>query len=164
MSDLAKAVARSGALDAGMLREFGKWKLPGVVTPSEDGFTTPEEAVAAIEEALTSEDQVAVRITDLDVVKHYLQSRRRGKLHVVNSEKETSGAWPVTYGIIHRNNQDEYIIPWNSDSIEDLLTNGETYLATEDKQKVYFSTITDLYFGQQKAFMLCIQRKTNGRK
>lgn len=154
MSELAKAIAMSGALDTGMLRELSKWKLPGVVVPDEDGFSTPEAAVEAIEEAITGADQVEVRVTDLDVLKNFLQSRKEGKLHVVNDERDTQGTWSITFGTIRRLTHTDYIIPWNSDSIEALLTNGQTYLLDE-KKKVYFARITDLYFGDQKAFMLC---------
>lgn len=154
MSDLSKAVVLSGALDANMLKELTRWRLPGVVLPAEGQFNTPEEAVEAIEEAMTGQEQVEVRITDLDVLKCYLQSRKDGKLRIVNDERGTSGTWPVVFGVIKRAKYVDYILPWNSDSIEALLTNGQSYLL-DDKKKVYFSLVTELYFGDQKAFILC---------
>lgn len=164
MSDLAKAMAQSGALDASMLQEFAKWRLPGVVLPEDGMFDTPEKAVEAIEDAMTSAEQVEVRVTDLDVLKSYLQTRKEGKLHIVNDEKGTKGTWNVTFGTIKRPSHIDYIIPWNASSIEELLTNGQSYLLDE-KKKVYFSLVTDLYFGEQKAFMLCTPiREGHGKR
>lgn len=154
MTDLAKAIAMSGALNEGMLRELMKWRLPGVIVPDGQVFETPEAAVEAIEEALTGKSQVEVRVTDLDVVKNFLMNRREGKLHLV-TDQGTRGTWPVTFGVIDRKSHFDYIIPWNSDTIEVLLTNGESCLIDDHKKKVYFGTVTDLYFGEQKAFILC---------
>lgn len=163
MSDLSKAVVLSGALDANMLKELTRWKLPGVTLPAEGQFTTPEEAVEAIEEAMTGRELVEVRVTDLDVLKCYLQSRKDGKLRIVNDERGTSGSWPVVFGVIKRPRHTDYILPWNSDSIEALLTNGQSYLL-DGKKKVYFSLVTELYFGDQKAFILCTPAKEDHGK
>lgn len=163
MSELARAVLQSGAIDEGMLRELNKWKLPGVVVPSEDGFKSPEEAIEAIETAMTSASQVEVRITDLDILKNWLQTRKSGKLHLV-TENGTTATLPVTFGIINRHNYVDYIIPWNNDSIEVMLTNGESYLLDE-KKKVFFSSVMDLYFEDTKAFIVCTPiREGNGNR
>lgn len=162
-SDLARAVTQSGVLDADMLRELSKWKLPGVVVPSEGGFTTPEEAIEAIEEAMTSAGQVEVRVTDLDILKNFLQTRKHGKLHVV-AEDGTKGTLNVTFGTINRHNYVDYIIPWNNDSIEGILTNGESHLI-DDKKKIFFASVMDLYFEDTKAFMVCTPiREGNGKR
>lgn len=162
-SDLARAVIQSGALDTDMLRELNKWKLPGVIVPSEAGFSTPEEALEAIEEAMTSADQVEVRVTDLDILKNYLQTRKSGKLHIV-TEDGSRGQLNVTFGTINRRNYVDYIIPWNNDSIEAILTNGESHLL-DDKKKIYFSAVMDLYFEDTKAFMVCTPiREGNGKR
>lgn len=153
MSDLARAITQSGALDENMLREMMKWKLPGVVLPETEAFQSPEEAVEAIEEAMTSANQVEVRVTELDVLKTYLQTRKRGKLHLV-TENGTTGDFPVTFGTISRLTHVDYIIPWDSDSVEVLLTNGQSYLL-DDKKKVYFGTVMELFFEDNKAFIVC---------
>jgi len=153
MSELARAVTQSGALDETMLQELKKWKLPGVVVPEGDGFKSPEEAIEAIEEAMTSANQVEVRVTDLDILKNFLQTRKSGKLHLV-TENGSSGTLNVTFGTINRRNYIDYIIPWNNDSIEAMLTNGESYLL-DDKKKVFFSSVLDLYFEDTKAFIIC---------
>jgi hypothetical protein len=164
MTDLAKAIAMSGALNEGMLRELTKWRLPGVVVPDGQAFGTPEEAVEAIEEALTSAGQVEMRVTDLDVLKDFLVSRKEGKLYLVG-EQGARGTWPVTFGVIDRRSHLDYIIPWNSDTIEMLLTNGESCLIDDKKKKIYFGSVTDLYFGEQKAFILCTPiREGHGKR
>lgn len=157
MSDLSNAIALSGAIDADMLRELTKWRLPGVALPAGDLFASPEEAIEAIEDAMTSANQVEVRITDLDVLKHYLKTRKDGKLHVV-AEHGAKGTYPVVFGTIDRTSHKDYIIPWRSNSIEELLTNGESYLL-DDKKKVYFSAVNELYFDDQKAFMVLTPSK-----
>lgn len=163
MSELARAVTQSGALDESMLRELNKWKLPGVVVPDGAGFTSPEEALEAIEEAMTSANQVEVRVTDLDILKNFLQTRKSGKLHLV-TEDGTKGTLNVTFGTISRRNYVDYIIPWNNDSLEVILTNGESYLL-DDKKKIFFSSVMDLYFEDTKAFMVCTPtRESNGKR
>lgn len=157
MSDLSNAIALSGAIDADMLRELTKWRLPGVALPADDFFSSPEEAIEAIEDAMTSANQVEVRVTDLDILKHYLKTRKDGKLHVV-AEHGAKGTYPVVFGTIERTSHKDYIIPWRSDSIEELLTNGESYLI-DDKKKVYFSSVSELYFGAQKAFIVLTPSK-----
>ncbi len=162
MSDLSNAIALSGAIDADMLRELTKWRLPGVVLPEGNPFASPEEAIEAIEEAMTSADQVEVRVTDLDILKYYLKTRKDGKLHVV-AEHGAKGTYPVVFGTIDRTSHKDYIIPWRSQSIEELLTNGESYLL-DDKKKVYFSSVSELYFNDQKAFMVLTPSKESHGK
>jgi hypothetical protein len=159
MTGLASAVAQSGALDEGMLRELAKWRLPlelpdSAATP----FETPEEAVDAIEEAVESRAAVEVRATDLDVLKQYLATATKGKLHIVTQLE--NGTFPVTYGLTKFG---DYIIPWQADSLVEFLTNGESYLQAKGG-KVYFSTVQELYFGERKVFIQCTpHRETNGR-
>lgn len=158
MSELAKVMALSGALDEGMLKEFSKWKLP-IVVPDDDPYDSPEEAIEAIEEALTSAGQVEVRATDLDVLKQFLRTQRNGKLHLVTSKEKTTVQ--ATFGVTAMG---EYIIPWRGDSIVDMLTNGESHLL-DGKRKVFISDVQELYFGDTKVFILCtpIKEKKHGK-
>jgi hypothetical protein len=148
MSELTKVMVLSGALDVGMLQELNKWKLP-IVVPDDDPFESPEEAIEAIEEALSSSGQVEVRATDLDVMKQYLRTQRKGKLHLVHPHEK--GTFEVTFGVTAMG---EYIIPWRTDSIVDLLTNGESHLL-DGRRKVYIANVQELYFGDTKVFILC---------
>jgi hypothetical protein len=159
MTELSAAVAQSGALDEGMLRELAKWRLPlELPATSEEIFATPEEAVEAIEEAVESRAAVEVRATDLDVLKQYLATATKGKLHIVTQVE--SGTFPVTYGLTKFG---DFIIPWQADSLVEYLTNGESYLQAKGG-KVYFSTVQELYFGERKVFIQCTpHRERNGR-
>lgn len=159
MTGLSAAIAQSGALDEGMLRELAKWRLPlALPDASEELFETPEEAVEAIEEAVESKAAVEVRATDLDVLKQYVSTATKGKLHVVTQVE--SGTFPVTYG---RTKFGDYIIPWQADSLVEYLTNGESYLQAKGG-KVYFSIVQELYFGDRKVFIQCTpQEERNGR-
>lgn len=148
MSKLTEAVALSGALDPDMVREMCKWKLP-VEVPEASPYTSPEEAVAAIEEALEGKEQVEIRSTDLDVLKQYLKTQHRGRLHIVTPHE--SGTFEVMMGITPMG---DYIIPWKSDSLAEHLTNGESYII-DGRKKVHLSDVRDLYFGERKAFILC---------
>jgi hypothetical protein len=153
MSDLTKAVALSGAIDPGMFKEFSKWKLPVEIPNDTDLYDSPEEAIEAIEEAMTGQEQVEVRATDLDVLKQFLRTKRKGKLHLVTSKG--SGTLEIEFGV---STLGEYIIPWNADSIVDIMTNGESHIL-DVRRKVFVSDVTELYFGGNKAFMLCVPVK-----
>lgn len=157
MTELAKVVALSGALDPEMLRELVRWRLP-IEVPEEAPFTSPEEAVAAIEEAQQDRDLVQVRATELDAVQQFNRTKQKAKLHLVAGGE--SGTYDILCGL---NDKDEYIIPWQSDSIVDILTNGESYLI-DGRKKVYFADVVELYFGKKKAFVLCTPiREAHGK-
>lgn len=148
MTALTEAVARAGLVNEDMVKELQKWGLPVGLTES-DFYPDKEAAVQAIQEAIEEPGQVEVKQTDLDCLRQYLETRSEAKLHVVSGiEKAT---FPVSFG---RTLMGEYIIPWRSNSIVELMTNGDTYLL-DDKKKVYFQDVRELYFGDVKAFMVC---------
>lgn len=152
MSELTKAVALSGAINTEMLAELSHWRLP-IDLPEGDPFESPEEAIAAIEEAMTGSEQVEIRTTDLDVLKQYLRTKRKGKLHLAASRG--SGTIDIEFGVTVLG---EYIIPWNADSIVDIMTNGESHIL-DVRRKVFVTSVVELYFGDNKAFMLCTPSK-----
>lgn len=156
MSKLTEAIALSGALDPAMLSEILKWKLPTDV-PDGEPYRTADEAVAAIEEAQTGYDQVEIRVSDPDVMKHYVRTRKHGKLHVVMDDASDTFDWE--FGMTPTG---EYILQWNDGTATDVLCNGETYLL-DGKRKVFFSRVQDLYFGDKRMFISCSPRRlTNG--
>lgn len=157
MSELTKAVTLSGAIDTEMLREFAKWKLP-VEVLNDDLYDSPEEAIEAIEEAMTGSDQVELRTTDLDALKQFLRTKRKGKLHLTTSKG--SGTIDVEFGV---SAMGEYIVPWNADSIAEIIMNGESYIL-DVRRKVFITDVTELYFGGNKAFMLCTPRREQHAK
>lgn len=158
MSDLTKAVALSGAIDVEMLREFSKWKLPVDVPNGDELYESPEEAIAAIEDAMTGSEQVEIRTTDLDVLKQFLRTKRKGKLYLTTSKG--SGTIDIDFGV---SAMGEYIIPWSADSIIDIMTNGESHVL-DVRRKVFVTEVTELYFGGNKAFMLCTPRREQHAK
>jgi len=152
MSELTRVMAQSGALDPSMLQEFAKWKLP-IEVPDDDPLDTAEEVVEAIEAAVESQEQVEIRATDLDVLRQYMRTQAKGKLHI--STELEKGSFPVTYGTTKFG---EYIIPWQAESLVDYLTNGESHLKVGGNQ-VYFATVQELFFGDRKVFILCTPRR-----
>lgn len=156
MSKLTEAIALSGALDQAMLGEILKWRLPATV-PEGEPYTTADEAVAAIEDAQSSYDQVEIRVSDPDALRHYMTTRKPGKLRVVMEDATSTFDWE--YGVTPMG---DYILRWNDGTNTDVLCNGETCLL-DGKRKVFFGRVQDLYFGDQRMFILCTPRKlTNG--
>lgn len=149
MRPLSEAIARSGALDRDMLQEIVHWKLPLELPDGKTAFTSVDEVVEALEDAIDSEDQVVSRYTELDVLQGYLTTKKRGKLHIVSDYE--SADLDTSFG---RNKAGDYIIPWSSDSIEDMMTNGETFLK-DGNRKVFFSEVREVFYGDRKAFIVC---------
>jgi hypothetical protein len=52
----------------------------------------------------------------------------------------------------------EFVIPWKSESIYDLMISGDTYLRYKEDGKTvkaYFTDVREVFFGETKAFMVC---------
>lgn len=154
MSDLAKAVVRSGAVDGDMLKELAHWKLP-VSVPQEEPFTSATEALAAIEDAQDAESQVEVRVTDPDLIRQFDATKNPCKLKVyANEDQSHTLNWE--YGVTLLG---EYILPWTGEVSTELLVNGQTYLLTGDKRRVYFTNTQAIYVGDEPKFVICTVRK-----
>jgi hypothetical protein len=119
--------------------------------------------VQAIEEALQDEGLVLTRETDLEVINYFLSTAGRGILHIVmeaEGEEDQTADIECVYGMTALG---EYIIQWRSDSIEDVMTNGKSYLQptpgpmrlVPEGDPVYFSRVREVFFGQTKAFVIC---------
>lgn len=149
-NSLAQVIAKSGILDEATIGEFRKWGLPVDQMSTGPRPQSAEQLVASLEEALQSEGLILEKVTDLEIVRQYLATQRVGTLHVeIGSE---SSEFQLVYG---RTSLGEYILQWKGDSISDEMTNGLTYLQTEELDKVFFSNVHELYFGDKKAFMTC---------
>lgn len=146
---LTTVMAQAGALDEGMLSEIAKWRLPAQLDPAAEPFEDPEEAVEAIEEALTGKEAVEVRATDLGALKQYLRTQTKGRLRIKTDDEDRTFA--VSFGFTHTG---EVLIPWQADSLEEYLTNGDSYLLHEGR-RLFFSRVEDLFFGEKKAFIRC---------
>ena len=155
MSQLTEIIIKSGIIPTNVLDEAKRWgftpagdiQMPGEFEPT----MTAEQFCAKLDEAIQSSGYVLMRETDLGVVQTYLDSITRGVLHL-KMETEEFSKFEVYFG---RNAAGELIIPWRSDSITDLLTDGESFLKV-DKEKIYFSNARELFYGTHKAFIVCM--------
>jgi hypothetical protein len=151
MNPLTEAVLKAGLVSPSMLREMKR--ISPVIDPEAEAEEPKslEEAVKLIDDALQSEQYVLVRETDLEVVRQYADTVRTTVLHV-EVEDGTESDMDVTYG---KTPLGEFIIAWKSESIRDMMTNGLTYLV-ENGTHVFFKDVRELFFGEQKAFMVCV--------
>jgi hypothetical protein len=156
--NLKLAVLRADIVPGEMVNELTRWgnlEVPEKIELEQD----LREALADIREAVESHDTVAVRMTDLNAIKLYEENQRSGRLYY-----STGGPSPrttfvdVTYAKTPIGN---YIIPWtDQDSdIFDLMMDEGTYLKPAGETRVHFANVDELYFGEQKAFMICTPTK-----
>jgi hypothetical protein len=150
MSDraLTLTVIKSGLVTPDVLTEIRRWGLPLQIVEESKVLTDHTEIVNRIREALEGEDLVETRDTDLDILRRYLEKQKSGRLHISDGEETTS--FPITYCITDIGS---YVLPWRSEGIKELMTNGRTYLHT-DTGKIYFQSVSELFFGEHKAFMV----------
>ena len=159
-SPLTNAVLKSGLISEQQLAEFRRWKAPIDIPEKLPKMPSSiEEAAQAIEQALQSEGYIISRDTDLDILRNYLGTQRPGLLHVEiptdDPTVEDRADIPIAYGMTPLG---EVILPWTSESISNELTNGYTYflLSPDDPtSQVFFDGVRDLFFGEQRAFMVC---------
>lgn len=154
MNPIANAVLSTGLVDPQVLAELRRWGGVPFEPPAPEPLPRSAEEVAVrIRGALESEGYVLVRETDLAAVDQYTSSMMPGILHLVldvDAEMQDADV-PITFG---RTPLGEYIIPWRSAGIQDVLANGMTYLV-EGPQRVFFREVRELFFGETKAFMIC---------
>lgn len=153
MSQLTEIILKAGLLSPESLKELQRWKLP-VGDPKMkneyDADLTPGALSRAIAGAIESEGYILTRETDLGAIPQYLQTARNAVLHVVLDDGDDSD-FEVRAG---NTTTGEYILPWQSENITDLMTNGETYLRVDGK-RIYFNQARELFYGLHKAFIVC---------
>jgi hypothetical protein len=116
-------------------------------------FTNPEDLVGRIRQVLESPDVVEMRDTDLDVIRRYLTTREKAKLHVPSpDDKDKTVPLPVEFC---KTRMGEYVIPWTSESIKDMLLDEKTYLKPVGKARVRFQDVRELFYDDHKAFVVC---------
>lgn len=148
---MTQAVLRAGLVNENQLAEMKRWAPPSLDPDAVvEEPKTLEEAATLVSEALQSEGYVLMRETDLAVLKQYVETMQRSILHLVPDES-SEGDIDVTFG---RTPLGEYIIPWRSESIRDMMTNGVSYLI-DGGHRVFFNDVRELFFGPEKAFMVC---------
>jgi hypothetical protein len=164
MKKIAFAAMRTGLIDADTIKQFQRW---GAVPRDVDTTTVddPEAAIELLQEALESEDQTRLQTTDLDILKDWFEpkNQRKGQLVIVDHDTDQKATRTVNFVKRTVRTLTTYIFPWMAESIEDVLTNGLTYLRyTEGDQKikVYFKDVQEMYYGDVKAFMICYARES----
>lgn len=155
--EVAKVVVEAGIVDRDAFAQLQRWGYLTDVDIGGEGVLSGAALAERILEAVTSEEEVEIRATDLDLIKDYLSTRRRARLHVPSPEKEgqTIGI-PVEYSTTKLG---EVVIPWTSESISDQLLNDSTYLKPAGGPRIYFADVRELFYGEHKAFMVCVPVK-----
>lgn len=148
---VAGAVIDTGIVDASDIEQLRQWGLFTGEDAAPGKYKTAVEVINCIREALDSGETVELRRTDLDLAKEWLKDHRKGRLYMV----PTGSTKPVSISIdYHKTRMGDYVIPWTSDSIFNLMVAETTYLVVDGK-KIHFSDVEELFYGDSKAFMLC---------
>jgi hypothetical protein len=152
---MTKAVLKAGLITPNMLREMKRFS-PFIDRDAE--VEEPKELEAAakiIADALESREYTIVRETDLDALRQYADEHTEGTLHIDDVSQAEPMEFTVSYCV---SKAGEYIIAWTAESIEDVLTNGSTFLKTAVRE-VYFKDVRELWYGEKKAFVVCVPRE-----
>jgi len=154
---ISKAVIITGIVTPENLKQLQKW---GFITEEESDKPieklSAQKIAARIQEALESGDTVETRDTDLDSVQQFLSNREEGKLHIPDLEDDRK---TISIAVeFCRNRLGEYILSELPNTVEELLLNPSSYLKPTGKPKVYFVDMRNLYFGADKAFIVCTPR------
>lgn len=157
MRPVSVAVVRTGVISKESLAELRRWGLPVEMLMEEDvvHVKSPQQAVDIIRDALDAHDQTAIRESDLEIVRVWINqdNQQVGRLVLPVEGKKTS--FKVVFC---RTRMGEYVIPWNSESIADLVLTVDSQLHYEEdgvKKKVHFLDMRELFIGDHKAFMVC---------
>ena len=150
-NEVSKTIIKSGLVEPDTLQEFRRWGAPIPFVPTEETIE-PNQIPSAIEEAMQKEDFIKVKETDLEVLQQYLRTQRRGVLHF-HALADQEEKFEVSFGLTSLS---EVILPWTDDEdISDFMVNGRTYLETDGK-KIHFKDVRQLYYGDRRAFMICV--------
>lgn len=159
---IVEVMVRGGVVSADALAEFRRWKVPGVPAelPVPAPVDTLEEATAAlielrsgVERVLQDRDLVLPRVTDPDLLAQYTNTRFEGTLHVETGTEQAD--FQMIFG---RTARGEYIIPWSSEALEDVLERGEAWIV--QPEEVHFVSTNTFSYGPDKAFIVCIPAVT----
>ena len=153
---MTQVMVSCGLVDIDTVQQLKKWKMLSedeVESWANTTMNTPASIVQKIHDVLESEDLTEMRDTELDVVGLWLRTRQKAKLHVPSpDDRGESVSFPVEYYI---NGLGEYVIPWTSESIRDLIIDENTYLKPLGKPRVQFMDVRELFYASTKAFIVC---------
>lgn len=149
MSTLREILEGARIIEQSSLAEFSRWgRMETATTPP---ATIPlDKAVEAIRELLENDDPIDLRETDLNAVRHFLANRQVGTLHL--SYNGQSGKSDVAFAVLPTG---EYMIPFKSESLDDLISNGQSFLSVHDT-RIYLGSPRNIYYGNTKAFTVFI--------
>ena len=149
MNPVTAAVLKTGIVSPALLAQMRRFNPMFLPDNTPDVPVDLETAGRLIADALQTEQYVLMRETDLSVVQKYIQEPKRAVLKYLADGAEAD--IDVTYV---NNALGEYVFAWKGESISAAMTNGETHLVVDDVA-VYFMNVRELFFGEQKAFMVC---------
>lgn len=154
MSQLTEVILNAGIINPETIKELQRWKLPVGEVPEKSEFdaeVTPASISRSISDAIENQGYILMRETDLGAVSQYLKTMQPATLHV-DPESDTPVEFEVTVG---RSPNGDWLLPWQSESITDMLANGKTFLRV-GKQRIYFNQARELFYGPHKAFIVCV--------
>ena len=164
MTTVAAVLLRHKLIPASVVEQCVRWGLPmpAELSEEENEFSavvepTLDAVLAELYEASEEPGREFGKDTSLGAVREYLSTMELMKVHLVEKGVEV-----VTPTIVGRTGVGEFLIPWKSDSITELLTNGDTYLERGDGSRVYLGAIREFYYGAQKSFLCGTVSKTEG--
>lgn len=156
-SNTKVAVLKAGIIPEQTVSELERW---GMDVP--EGIQVEpdlDRALDGIREAVESKETVEIRMTHLDGLKVYELGQRMGRLYYVIPDNSSIGVRKtkttfvkVTYAITPSG---DYLIPWTSDDVFDLMLDPGTYLKPAEAPRVRFIDVDSLFYGEQKTFMIC---------
>ncbi len=155
MKPVAVAIVKSGLVDAGILQEIRRWGLPVQFVEEDAVLSDPQQMVDLIQAALEEHDHVRITETDMPLLTRFLDANNRVVGTIVMKVDGERSSIPVAFC---RTLLGEYVIPWKSEGIYDLMISGDTYLRyKEDGEtiKAHFTDVREVFFGDTKAFMVC---------
>jgi len=150
MNPITAAVLKAGLISPAQLQEMKRFS-PSIDQDAEaEAPVDLETAAALVEQAFQSEEYVVIRETDLESIRQYAETATLGILHLEMNDEIAD--IEVTYG---KTPTGEFIVAWKGESIAAAMTNGQTYLKAYPPSRVFFNDVRELFFGEQKAFMVC---------
>lgn len=152
-----KAVLKADIIPKENLVELERWglQLPEDVRPEPN----LRRALEGIRESVESKETVEFRLTYLDALSVYEDGQKTGRLYFsapdnsqIGKKKTKITFVNVTYAVLPSG---AYLIPWTDEDIHDLIMDRETYLKLQGGDRVYFSDVSNQFYGEHKAFMVC---------
>ena len=153
-SERRLAVLRAGIVPSDKVAELSRWN--GFEVPTGVGVEpNRKQALADIREAIESKETVEIRATDLDALRYYEANQKPARLYYsvpADGDKRKTTFVNVQYAKTPIGN---YMIPWTSEDIFDLMLDEGTYLKPNGEPRIYIADIAELFYGENKAFMVC---------